>query len=119
MRAALPVGLLACLCLLQAFGYRLRRVIAAFYFPKVRPPLTAPHQPAPKLPTDAVCSGCHPLSTVTVTHSLSLAPEREAAGPVPLQRPPEETGSLHPAEEGSHPEAGSTAEGTRKSGLLV
>ncbi|XP_046949035.1 E3 ubiquitin-protein ligase DCST1 isoform X1 [Lynx rufus] len=32
--AALPVGLLLCLCLLQAFGYRLRRVIAAFYFPK-------------------------------------------------------------------------------------
>ncbi|XP_042831554.1 E3 ubiquitin-protein ligase DCST1 isoform X3 [Panthera tigris] len=34
VRAALPVGLLLCLCLLQAFGYRLRRVIAAFYFPK-------------------------------------------------------------------------------------
>ncbi|KAM9243423.1 E3 ubiquitin-protein ligase DCST1 [Dugong dugon] len=33
-RAALPTGLLMCLCLLQAFGYRLRRVIAAFYFPK-------------------------------------------------------------------------------------
>ncbi|XP_012514259.1 PREDICTED: DC-STAMP domain-containing protein 1 isoform X1 [Propithecus coquereli] len=33
-RAALPTGLLLCLCLLQAFGYRLRRVIAAFYFPK-------------------------------------------------------------------------------------
>lgn len=38
VRTALPVGLLVCLCLLQAFGYRLRRVIAAFYFPKVRPP---------------------------------------------------------------------------------
>ncbi|XP_006923610.1 E3 ubiquitin-protein ligase DCST1 [Pteropus alecto] len=34
VRTALPVGLLVCLCLLQAFGYRLRRVIAAFYFPK-------------------------------------------------------------------------------------
>ncbi|XP_019813904.2 E3 ubiquitin-protein ligase DCST1 isoform X2 [Bos indicus] len=34
LKAALPSGLLACLCLLQAFGYRLRRVIAAFYFPK-------------------------------------------------------------------------------------
>uniref|UniRef100_A0A8D1BKX9 DC-STAMP domain containing 1 n=1 Tax=Sus scrofa TaxID=9823 RepID=A0A8D1BKX9_PIG len=34
VRAALPSGLLVCLCLLQAFGYRLRRVIAAFYFPK-------------------------------------------------------------------------------------
>ncbi|XP_053065034.1 E3 ubiquitin-protein ligase DCST1 isoform X13 [Acinonyx jubatus] len=34
VRAVLPVGLLLCLCLLQAFGYRLRRVIAAFYFPK-------------------------------------------------------------------------------------
>ncbi|XP_036778262.2 E3 ubiquitin-protein ligase DCST1 isoform X3 [Manis pentadactyla] len=34
LRAALPVGLLVSLCLLQAFGYRLRRVIAAFYFPK-------------------------------------------------------------------------------------
>ncbi|XP_006861788.1 PREDICTED: DC-STAMP domain-containing protein 1 [Chrysochloris asiatica] len=33
-RTALPIGLLVCLCLLQAFGYRLRRVIAAFYFPK-------------------------------------------------------------------------------------
>lgn len=44
VRAALPVGLLLCLCLLQAFGYRLRRVIAAFYFPKVRRPhLTGPH----------------------------------------------------------------------------
>ncbi|XP_001494537.2 E3 ubiquitin-protein ligase DCST1 isoform X2 [Equus caballus] len=34
LRVALPIGLLVCLCLLQAFGYRLRRVIAAFYFPK-------------------------------------------------------------------------------------
>ncbi|KAF6074307.1 DC-STAMP domain containing 1 [Phyllostomus discolor] len=34
LRTGLPVGLLVCLCLLQAFGYRLRRVIAAFYFPK-------------------------------------------------------------------------------------
>ncbi|XP_037018412.2 E3 ubiquitin-protein ligase DCST1 isoform X2 [Artibeus jamaicensis] len=34
LKAGLPVGLLVCLCLLQAFGYRLRRVIAAFYFPK-------------------------------------------------------------------------------------
>ncbi|XP_036720075.1 E3 ubiquitin-protein ligase DCST1 isoform X2 [Balaenoptera musculus] len=34
LRAALPSSLLVCLCLLQAFGYRLRRVIAAFYFPK-------------------------------------------------------------------------------------
>nr|XP_035980349.1 E3 ubiquitin-protein ligase DCST1 isoform X4 [Halichoerus grypus] len=34
VRAALPVGLLLCVCLLQAFAYRLRRVIAAFYFPK-------------------------------------------------------------------------------------
>ncbi|KAI4590379.1 hypothetical protein MJG53_001428 [Ovis ammon polii x Ovis aries] len=37
LKAALPSGLLTCLCLLQAFGYRLRRVIAAFYFPKVCP----------------------------------------------------------------------------------
>ncbi|XP_007458035.1 PREDICTED: DC-STAMP domain-containing protein 1 isoform X1 [Lipotes vexillifer] len=34
LRAALPSSLLVCLCLLQAFGYRLRRVIVAFYFPK-------------------------------------------------------------------------------------
>ncbi|XP_077012436.1 E3 ubiquitin-protein ligase DCST1 isoform X2 [Tamandua tetradactyla] len=34
VKAALPTGLLGCLCLFQAFGYRLRRVIAAFYFPK-------------------------------------------------------------------------------------
>ncbi|XP_069861021.1 E3 ubiquitin-protein ligase DCST1-like isoform X4 [Dipodomys merriami] len=33
-RAIQPTGLLACLCLAQAYGYRLRRVIAAFYFPK-------------------------------------------------------------------------------------
>ncbi|XP_051055204.1 E3 ubiquitin-protein ligase DCST1, partial [Phodopus roborovskii] len=32
--ASLPTLLLVCLCLAQAFGYRLRRVIAAFYFPK-------------------------------------------------------------------------------------
>ncbi|MEJ1277742.1 DC-STAMP domain containing 1 [Cricetulus griseus] len=32
--ASLPTILLVCLCLAQAFGYRLRRVIAAFYFPK-------------------------------------------------------------------------------------
>nr|KAF6413082.1 DC-STAMP domain containing 1 [Molossus molossus] len=34
LRAGLPTALLVCLCLLQAFAYRLRRVIAAFYFPK-------------------------------------------------------------------------------------
>uniref|UniRef100_A0A452RGR5 RING-type domain-containing protein n=1 Tax=Ursus americanus TaxID=9643 RepID=A0A452RGR5_URSAM len=34
VRAVLPIGLLLPLCLLQAFAYRLRRVIAAFYFPK-------------------------------------------------------------------------------------
>ncbi|KAM6167299.1 E3 ubiquitin-protein ligase DCST1 [Erethizon dorsatum] len=33
-RATFPISLLLCLCLAQAFGYRLRRVIAAFYFPK-------------------------------------------------------------------------------------
>ncbi|XP_073904046.1 E3 ubiquitin-protein ligase DCST1 isoform X2 [Castor canadensis] len=33
-RATLPIVLLICLCLAQAFGYRLRRVIVAFYFPK-------------------------------------------------------------------------------------
>ncbi|XP_052034632.1 E3 ubiquitin-protein ligase DCST1 [Apodemus sylvaticus] len=32
--ASLPTFLLMCLCLAQAFGYRLRRVIVAFYFPK-------------------------------------------------------------------------------------
>lgn len=55
VRTALPVGLLVCLCLLQAFGYRLRRVIAAFYFPKVRPPGPAhacarAHELAPSSP---------------------------------------------------------------------
>ncbi|XP_066118048.1 E3 ubiquitin-protein ligase DCST1 isoform X3 [Saccopteryx bilineata] len=34
LRTGLPTGLLVCLCLLQAFSYRLRRVVAAFYFPK-------------------------------------------------------------------------------------
>uniref|UniRef100_A0A4X2LFN1 Uncharacterized protein n=2 Tax=Vombatus ursinus TaxID=29139 RepID=A0A4X2LFN1_VOMUR len=34
MKAFLPAGLLVLLCLTQAFSYRLRRVIAAFYFPK-------------------------------------------------------------------------------------
>ncbi|XP_003937819.3 E3 ubiquitin-protein ligase DCST1 isoform X1 [Saimiri boliviensis] len=33
-RAVLPIVLLVWLSLLQAFGYRIRRVIAAFYFPK-------------------------------------------------------------------------------------
>nr|XP_020847553.1 DC-STAMP domain-containing protein 1 isoform X6 [Phascolarctos cinereus] len=33
-KAFLPAGLLVLLCLTQAFSYRLRRVIAAFYFPK-------------------------------------------------------------------------------------
>lgn len=33
--ASLPTTLLVCLCLAQAFGYRLRRAITAFYFPKV------------------------------------------------------------------------------------
>ncbi|XP_034356646.1 E3 ubiquitin-protein ligase DCST1 [Arvicanthis niloticus] len=32
--ASLPTFLLMCICLAQAFGYRLRRVITAFYFPK-------------------------------------------------------------------------------------
>uniref|UniRef100_A0A8C5P3I8 DC-STAMP domain containing 1 n=1 Tax=Jaculus jaculus TaxID=51337 RepID=A0A8C5P3I8_JACJA len=32
--ASLPIGLLAYLCLAQAFGYRLRRVVASFFFPK-------------------------------------------------------------------------------------
>ncbi|VFV39019.1 dc-stamp domain-containing protein [Lynx pardinus] len=63
--AALPVGLLLCLCLLQAFGYRLRRVIAAFYFPKdpcclkkkksSHPYFTSPNRalgsPAPRTPS--------------------------------------------------------------------
>ncbi|XP_068942053.1 E3 ubiquitin-protein ligase DCST1 [Petaurus breviceps papuanus] len=34
MKAFLPAGMLVLLCLTQAFSYRLRRVIAAFYFPK-------------------------------------------------------------------------------------
>ncbi|XP_074076603.1 E3 ubiquitin-protein ligase DCST1 isoform X2 [Macrotis lagotis] len=34
MKAFLPASLLVFLCLTQAFSYRLRRVIAAFYFPK-------------------------------------------------------------------------------------
>ncbi|XP_072503246.1 E3 ubiquitin-protein ligase DCST1 isoform X1 [Notamacropus eugenii] len=34
MKTFLPAGILMLLCLTQAFSYRLRRVIAAFYFPK-------------------------------------------------------------------------------------
>lgn len=51
LRAALPSTLLVGLCLLQAFGYRLRRVIATFYFPKVCPALPSPplHTPNPSL----------------------------------------------------------------------
>lgn len=30
-----PLGVLVLLCLLQVYVYRLRRVVAAFYFPKV------------------------------------------------------------------------------------
>ena len=33
--SCLPLALLALLCLVQVYMYRLRRVIAAFYFPKV------------------------------------------------------------------------------------
>nr|XP_020768175.1 DC-STAMP domain-containing protein 1 isoform X3 [Odocoileus virginianus texanus] len=58
LKAALPSGLLVCLCLLQAFGYRLRRVITAFYFPKVCPPQplhpwVRTHWPAPSSPSAA------------------------------------------------------------------
>lgn len=77
VRAVLPIGLLLPLCLLQAFAYRLRRVIAAFYFPKVHPPKLTGLHPAP--PTQAAGR------TVATTDLLSLAPAREEADPVPLQ----------------------------------
>lgn len=73
LRAALPSALLVGLCLLQAFGYRLRRVIATFYFPKVRPALPSPPLHAPSPHTDAVFGGGHPLSTVIIIDPLSLA----------------------------------------------
>lgn len=69
-RTGLPTGLLVCLCLLQAFGYRLRRVIAAFYFPKVHPGLS------PDLPTP-------PGSAHTHTHTPA-AGSSLGAGPDPL-----------------------------------
>ena len=47
--------------------------------------------------------------------AVSLAPAREEADLVPLQRSLEEESSLHPAEEGYHREAGKTAEGSCKS----
>lgn len=37
MASCLPLGVLVLLCLLQVYTHRLRRVIAAFFFPKVRP----------------------------------------------------------------------------------
>ena len=113
LKAALPSGLLACLCLLQAFGYRLRRVIAAFYFPKVCPPASPPsggHTPACTQPPIGPT-----LGDVFLLCAVSLAPEREEADLVPLQRSLKEESSLHPAEEGYHREAGKTAEGSRKS----
>lgn len=84
LRAALPSALLVGLCLLQAFGYRLRRVIATFYFPKVRPALPSPplHTPSPP---HAIFEGGHPLSTVIIIDPLSLAPAREEADLVLLQ----------------------------------
>lgn len=50
LASCLPLGALVLLCLGQVYAYRLRRIIAAFYFPKVRPlPPTAP-SPAPETP---------------------------------------------------------------------
>ncbi|NXI94490.1 DCST1 ligase, partial [Psophia crepitans] len=34
LRSCLPLAVLALLCVVQVYAYRLRRVIAAFYFPK-------------------------------------------------------------------------------------
>lgn len=76
VRAALPSALLVCLCLLQAFGYRLRRVIAAFYFPKVRAPL-------PSAPLRAPSSPLMPSLEDAIPSALSLSltpcpwPQRE------------------------------------------
>ena len=83
LKAALPSGLLVCLCLLQAFGYRLRRVIAAFYFPKVCPP-----QPLHPWAHTLACSQLPTSPTsgdVFLLCSVSLAPARKEADPVPLQ----------------------------------
>uniref|UniRef100_A0A6I8PM83 Dendritic cell-specific transmembrane protein-like domain-containing protein n=1 Tax=Ornithorhynchus anatinus TaxID=9258 RepID=A0A6I8PM83_ORNAN len=49
----LPAGLLLLCCLLQAYGYRLRRVIASFYFPKVPGVPRPPHPPPPAAPSPA------------------------------------------------------------------
>lgn len=75
LKAALPSGLLVCLCLLQAFGYRLRRVIAAFYFPKVCPPQplhpgVRTHRPAPSSPSA-------PPRGMSSSSVLSPWPQRE------------------------------------------
>lgn len=69
VRTGLPTVLLVCLCLLQAFGYRLRRVIAAFYFPKVHPDLSpdlSPRPPRQRSHTPAA------RSSRTLSLSLSL-----------------------------------------------
>lgn len=88
LRVALPIGLLVCLCLLQAFGYRLRRVIAAFYFPKVRPsltshPYTCAHTPASSPATPSL--GDPSCSALSLSLTPLPGPAREEADPVPLQ----------------------------------
>lgn len=91
-RASLPTVLLVCLCLVQAFGYRLRRVIAAFYFPKVNSQRTLPlntctcvlrhtrthtHTGPVSLPVLAL--------SLSSSYSLPTPSAREEAGSLPLQ----------------------------------
>lgn len=107
-RAVLPTGLLACLCLAQAFAYRLRRVIAAFYFPKVWPSWggslpTSPHTQSPPPTRPLACS------------ALTVPTAGEETGPVLLQRAIEEESGFHQAQASCHPEEGATAEGSGKS----
>ncbi|XP_047560981.1 E3 ubiquitin-protein ligase DCST1 isoform X1 [Lutra lutra] len=68
----------------------------------------APHRPAAvSLPAPSLC-----LQAPEGHRRLLLPQAGEEAGPVPLQRAPEEEGSVYAAEEGCHPEAGARAEGS-------
>ncbi|XP_019412271.1 PREDICTED: DC-STAMP domain-containing protein 1 [Crocodylus porosus] len=77
MTSCLPLGVLVLLCLLQVYTHRLRRIIAAFFFPKVRP---CPPAPSGRLipPGQGITSRC-PLHPGGCPESL--------AEPTPLGQP--------------------------------
>ncbi|XP_074837402.1 E3 ubiquitin-protein ligase DCST1 isoform X2 [Carettochelys insculpta] len=63
LASCLPLGALVLLCLGQAYAYRLRRVIAAFYFPKEKPLLERLCRWWPFQPRCALCASPESRST--------------------------------------------------------